>query len=80
MLVHRASEVDLGFFGGEGAGRETAVEKLGFVVIDICHPQRDPYAHLGLLPVDVEVHLCGLRAEQRPEVKGQRTSAQEELR
>lgn len=76
MLVHRANEVDLGFFGGEGAGWETAVEKLRLVVIDICHSQGDPYAHFGLLPIDVEVLLCGLRAEQRPEVKGLRTSTE----
>ena len=80
MLVHVASEVDLSLLGGEGAGWEAAVVKLRFVVIDVCHSQRDPYAHLGLLPIDVGVHLGGLRAEQRPRGRGQKTSIQRELR
>lgn len=64
MFVHVASEVDLSLLGGEGAGREAAVVKLRFVVIDVCHSQCDPYAHLGLLPIDIEVLLGGLEAEQ----------------
>lgn len=71
MFIHRAREVDLGFLRGEGAGREATVEKLRFVVIDISHLQCDPYAHLCLLPIDVEVLLGGLRTErgQRSEVR-----------
>lgn len=80
MFVHGAGEVDLGLLRGEGAGQEATVEKLRFVVIDIGHPQRDPYAHLGLLPIDVKVLFGGLRTEQGPEVRGQRTSTQRELR
>lgn len=77
MLIDVAGEVDLGLLGGEGAGWEAAVVKLGFVIVDICHRQRDPYAHLGLLPIDVAAHLGGLRAEQRPQGSDQRTNAQE---
>lgn len=80
MLINIASEVDLGVLGGEGAGWEAAVVKLGFVIIDICHPQRDPYAHLGILPVDVLVLLGGLRTEQKPKGSTQRTKAQREGR
>lgn len=80
MLIHIASEVDLGLLGCEGTGQKAAVVKLRLVVIDIRHCQCDPYAHLGLLPIDVGFRLSGLRAEQKPEARGQRTKDQRERR
>ena len=80
MLIHVASEVDLSLVGSECAVLEAAVVKLRYVVIDVCHSQRDPYARLGLLPVDVGVRLGSLRAELKPEGRGQRTSILRELR
>ena len=80
MLIHVASEVDLSLVGSECAVLEAAVVKLRYVVIDVCYSQRDPYARLGLLPVDVGVRLGSLRAELKPEGRGQRTSILRELR
>ena len=80
VLIHVASEADLSLVGSEGAGLEAAIVKLRDVVIDVCHSQRDPYARLGLLPVDVGVRLGGLRAELKPEGRGQRASVPKELR
>lgn len=75
-----ASEVGLSLIWSKGAVLEAAVVKLRYVVIDVCHSQRDPYVSFGLLPVDVGVHLGGLRAELKPEGRGQRTSIPKELR
>ena len=58
-----------------GAAREAAVVKFRLVVVDICHPYCDPHACLGLLPVDVQILLGGLRC--RTEANEQRAVLRE---
>lgn len=65
VLIHVAREVDLSLFGAKGAVWEGAVVELRLVVVDISHPDGDPYACLSLVPVDAKIPLSGLRAERR---------------